>query len=85
MRALVTDNFLMQVGFTSSTPLISVAVPQLKGHKESHIEGPGEVSFVVSHSFKERGNVRTNPSSSQAAHEGFVTSSPKYEEDVSNR
>ena len=76
----------MQVAFASSTPRISVAVPQqLKGRNEIHIEGPGEVSSIVSHSFKERGNVRTNPSSFQAALEDFVTSYPKHEEEVSNR
>lgn len=85
MGSLVTDSSLMQVTFTSSTPRISVVVPQqIKGHNEIHIEGLGEVSSIVSHSFKERGSVRTNPSF-QGALEDCVTSSPKYEEDVSNR
>jgi hypothetical protein len=86
MGALVTDISLMQVAFTSSTPRSSVVVPQqLKGRNEIHVEGLGEVSSIVSHSFKERGNAGTNPSSFQGALEDFVTSSSKYEEDVSNR
>jgi hypothetical protein len=85
MGALVTDISLMQVAF-SSTPRISVAVPQQpKGHNEIHIEGLEEISSIVSHSFKERRTVRTNSSSFQAALEDFVTSSRKYEEDISNR
>jgi hypothetical protein len=85
MGALVTDISLMQVTFTSSTPLSSVVPQQLKGHNEIRKEGLGEVSYVVSQSFKESGNVRTNPSSFRPAVEDFVTSSSKYEEDVSNR
>ena len=77
MGALVTDMSLMQVTFASSTPRSSIVPQQLKGLEE--------VSSIVSHSFKERGNIRTNPSPFQAAVEDFVASSPKQEEDVSNR
>jgi len=85
MGALVTDIYLMQVALTSSTPRSSVVPQQLKGHHEIHIESLGEVSSIVSHSLKERGSVRTSPSSFQAALEDFVASSPKYKEDASNR
>ena len=85
MGSVVTDMSLMQVTFTSSTPRSSIVPRQLKGHNEIHIEGLEEVSTIVSHSFKERENVRTNPSSFQAAVKDFVASSPKHEEDVSNR
>jgi hypothetical protein len=70
---------LIQAAFASSTP------QKLKGHNEIHVEGLGEISSIVSHTLKERGNVRTNPSLFRAAIEDFVASSPKYEEDVLNR
>lgn len=82
MGALVTDISLMQAAFTSSTPQSSVNLQQqLKGH----VEGLGEVSSIVFHPFKKKGNVKTNPSPFQAALEDCVASSSKYEEDVSNR
>jgi hypothetical protein len=85
MGALVTDIYLIQVAFTSSTPRSFVLSQQLKGRNEIHIESLGEFSSIVSHSLKERGSVRANPPSFQAALEDFVASSPKYKEDDSNR
>jgi len=73
MGALITDMSLMQVAFTSSTPRSSV-MPQLKGCNEIHIEGLEEFSSITSH-----------PSSFQTAVEDFLASSPKHEENVSNR
>jgi hypothetical protein len=81
MGALVTDISLMQAAFTSSTPQSSDILQQQKGH----VEGLGEVSSIVFHPFKKRGNVKTNPSLFQAALEDCVAPSSKYEEDVSNR
>jgi len=85
MCALVTDMSLMQVAFTSSTPRSSIVPQQLNGRNEIHIEGLEDISSLVSHSFKERGNVITNPPSFKAAVEDFVAPSAEHEEDVSNR
>lgn len=85
MGILITDFSFIQVT-KSLMPQSSVILPsQSKGDGEISFEGTEEASPVVSQPFKNRRNVKTNPTIFQTVFEDFMTSALTSEENVSNR